>query len=251
MATNITELTAINESNDFNTLKNKSILWDLMYQNGTFNDLSPDKFESVKAVFEKMIQKNNDVRKDTTSKNKQVLIDMTNHIADIKRNNSSTSYDMYPITASEISNQRRAQFESNLSKRRREFDELVQRPVPKEIDFSDKTEDEPLVGNMDKMIEDVMAKRERDFNMVSTTQQPQQPQQPPTLTLQANATKELKIGETIEQTSITPIEPIQNKHVTFSQDTDLQQLHQKILTIEKKQDEMLELLKQMSTRKDE
>ena len=54
-----------------------------MYQNGTFNDLSPDKFENVKTVFEKMVQKNDDVRKDTTSKNKQVLIDMTKHIADI------------------------------------------------------------------------------------------------------------------------------------------------------------------------
>ena len=63
MATNITELTTIND-NDFNTLKNKSILWDLMYQNGTFNDLSPDKFENVKTV-RKLFKKNDDVRKDT------------------------------------------------------------------------------------------------------------------------------------------------------------------------------------------
>ena len=47
------------------------------YQNVTFNDLTPDKFENVKAVFEKMVQKNDDVEKNT-SKNKQVLIDMTN-----------------------------------------------------------------------------------------------------------------------------------------------------------------------------
>ena len=250
LATNINN----NEGDGFNTLKNKGILWELMYQNGTFNHLPQDNFENMKIIFEGLVQKHDVSGKDITSKNKQVLIDMTQHVNKMKQNVSGNTnpYNMHPVTANEISNQRRAQFENNLNKRQREFDELVQRPVPKEIDFSDKA-DAPIVGSMDQMLEDVMAKRERDFNMVTSEQKQPQPQ----------SNIELKIGDTIEETDVTTIASSQNKRVSFLEDKseqhniehntdngvqvykspDLEQLRELIEKVDKKQDEIIEMLK--------
>lgn len=239
-----------NENDGFNTLKNKGILWDLMYKNGTFNGLTQENIENVQNIFEGLVQKYDTSGKDLTTKNKQVLIDMTQQISITKQ-----KINTLPVTANELSNQRRAQFENNLSKRQREFDELVQKPVPKEIDFSDKN-DVPIVGNMDQMLEDVIARREHDFNMV-TIREDKQPQQ------QSNI--ELTIGETIEKTDISTIVPSQNKRVSFTDDNlrqnnielntdngdegdqsrDLLQLRELIEKVNKKQDEIINMLKRL------
>ena len=106
------------------------------------------------------------------------------------------------------------------------------------IDFSDKTEDEPLVEIWIKWLK-MSWQSVNVTNMVSTTQQPQQPQQQShTLTLQANATR-VENRETIEQTSITPMNnnthrTNQNKHIYLFTRDGFTTIAQKILTIEKK-----------------
>lgn len=256
----------------FASVENKGVLWDLMYTNGTFQGLSPNTVENVKQLFENVIRENEASSGSKKAKNKRVLVSMTQRIYAMKQAPVSANV---PVTAGELSAQRRSEFDNNLSNRQKDFDDLVQKPVPKQIDFSDITEsDKPLPDDMDRMINDVIAKRERDFNMVSSEQP---------------SNTELKIGSVIAGTDITNLDgEDNNKRVSFAQDSgqdrtqdrtqesaqDMTQesahdrahdrahdsdsahdiaiasLHQLIRTIDEKQDKIMSMLKTLTNSSD-
>ena len=242
----------------FASVENKGVLWDLMYTNGTFQGLSPNTVENVKQLFENVIRENEASNGSKKAKNKRVLVSMTQRIYAMKQAPASANV---PVTAGELSAQRRSEFDNNLSNRQKDFDDLVQKPVPKQIDFSDSTEtDKPLPDDMDRMINDVIAKREREFNMVSSEQP---------------SNTELKIGSVIEGTDITNLDVEDNnnnnnKHVSFAQesaqdsaqdrtqdsaqdrtqDSAIASLHQLIRTIDEKQDKIMSMLKTLTNSSD-
>lgn len=264
----------------FNSQKNKAILWDLMYQNGTFNALPQDTVEKVKEVFENMVKSNDVGGEDVTTKNKRVLMGMNEHIRMI--NTSRVLEPRMPITSGELSTQRRMEFDQNLTKRREEFDSLGQRPVPKEIDFSDKS-DTPISGSMDKMLEDAIAKRERDFKQVANkqppvatpaaTSAPARPATPaPAMIIQPQqANVELKIGETIADIGITSIPVVQsnsnsnsnsnnnNKRVSFDDEnrgtngmvpdsSKIEQVYRMIEKMNNQQEKIITLLESLNNK---
>tara|TARA_B110000261_G_scaffold42486_1_gene49887 strand:+ start:245 stop:1054 length:810 start_codon:yes stop_codon:yes gene_type:complete len=250
----------------FASVENKGVLWDLMYTNGTFQGLSPNTVENVKQLFENVIRENEASSGSKKAKNKRVLVSMTQRIYAMKQVPASANVPASaPVTAGELSAQRRSEFDNNLSNRQKDFDDLVQKPVPKQIDFSDSTEsDKPLPDDMDRMINDVIAKREREFNMVSSEQP---------------SNTELKIGSVIEGTDITNLDVEDNnnnnnKHVSFAQesaqdsaqdrtqdsaqdrtqdsaqDSAIASLHQLIRTIDEKQDKIMSMLKTLTNSSD-
>ena len=230
----------------FASVENKGVLWHLMYTNGTFQGIPSYRLENVKQIFENIVRENEASVDSKTAKNKRVLVSMTQRIYEMKQESASVPMNVpmnVPVTAGELSAQRRLEFDNNLSNRRKDFDELVQKPVPKQIDFSDNTEiDKPLPSDMDKMLDDVIAKRERDFNMVSSEQPPN---------------TELKIGSVIEGTDITNL-PVEhnnnNKRVSFAKDSAhdsandsaTASLHQLLRTIDEKQDKIMSMLKTLA-----
>ena len=158
----------------FAGIENKGVLWELMYNNGTFQGLSPNTVDNVKQIFENVVRDNESSIDSKTSKNKRVLASMTQKINAMKQSLSRSVSETHslPVTAGELSAQRRHEFDNNLTNRQKDFNELVNKPIPKQIDFSDNTDnDKPLPSVMDSMINDVIAKRERDFNIVSSEQQ--------------------------------------------------------------------------------
>ena len=233
----------------FASVENKGVLWDLMYTNGTFQGLSPNTVENVKQLFENVIRENEASNGSKKAKNKRVLVSMTQRIYAMKQAPAPANV---PVTAGELSAQRRSEFDNNLSNRQKDFAALVQKPVPKQIDFSDSAEtDKPLPDDMDRMINDVIAKRERDFNMVSSEQP---------------SNTELKIGSVIAGTDITNLDGEDNnndnKRVSFAQDSAqdsahdsaqdsaIASLHQLIRTIDAKQDKIMSMLKTLTNSSD-
>ena len=230
---------------------------------GTFQGLSPNTVENVKQLFENVIRENEASSGSKKAKNKRVLVSMTQRIYAMKQAPVSANVPVpanVPVTAGELSAQRRSEFDNNLSNRQKDFDDLVQKPVPKQIDFSDSTEsDKPLPDDMDRMINDVIAKRERDFNMVSSEQP---------------SNTELKIGSVIAGTDITNLDlednNNNNKRVSFAhdsahdraqdrtqdrtqesaQDSAIASLHQLIRTIDEKQDKIMSMIKTLTNSSD-
>ena len=236
----------------FTSVENKGILWDLMYNNGTFVGLTPDMVGDVKVVFEKVIVDNETSQDSETNKNKRVLMTMTERIREMKLSLASSM----PVTAGDLSAQRRLAFDNNLSNRQKEFEQLANKPVPKQIDFSDET-DSPLLGNMDNIISEAIAKRERDFNMVSKEQN-NNPSGGSTSVISSLKT-ELKIGDIIPETNIMelagkPPSGTNSKRVSFVSDSnnipsnnditnnDIKVLYQLLRVVDEKQDKIIKML---------
>ena len=228
----------------FAGIENKGVLWELMYNNGTFQGLSPNTVDNVKQIFENVVRDNESSIDSKTSKNKRVLASMTQKINAMKQSLSRSVSETHslPVTAGELSAQRRHEFDNNLTNRQKDFNELVNKPIPKQIDFSDNTDnDKPLPSVMDSMINDVIAKRERDFNIVSSEQQ------------YNNTTRELKIGNIVKDPDITNLlhDDEDSKRVSFAQDSaqdsaqesDIAALHKLMRTIDDKQDKIISMLK--------
>ena len=51
-----------------------------------------------------------------------------------------------------------------------EFNQLMNTPKPNRPDFSDGLEDKPIGGEMDNLLAQAIARRERDFNVAISTQ---------------------------------------------------------------------------------
>lgn len=138
---------------------NKKLLWDLMYENGTFNGISETKFVDVKNIFERVVQTvdTSNSSETTTQKNKQVLVSMLDEVKNIKS--------IVLVTADDISKDRRETFDRNLNARENELKEMLQIKPPQKVDFSDKS-DEPIRGNMDELLNSAISKREQEMNTV-------------------------------------------------------------------------------------
>jgi len=239
----------------FTSSVNKGILWDLMYNNGMFAGLSSEHVETVRNTFEQVVAETDILGESVTAKNKHVLTDITKHVREMYHSfDASVSI---PVTAGELSVQRRAEFDNNLNRRREEFDSMVSRAVPKQIDFSDQT-DEPLSGNMENIINDVISKREKQFDIVTKTHQDGKSGDKQTIPPRPSNT-ELKIGDTvIEEADITDVSLNKDRHVSFVQDNakysenvvqnKLVELQRIVSRVESNQDTIMNILKEISSK---
>jgi hypothetical protein len=70
------------------------------------------------------------------------------------------------ITAEELQNERKSQFDKDLNKRQEEFENIMSVKAPPVPNFLDKYEDRPI-GEMDKIIKDITAKRNYDVEQIT------------------------------------------------------------------------------------
>ncbi len=72
-------------------------------------------------------------------------------------------------SAAEIAQNRQKVFENELQHKKKEFDSMNSTPVPAKIDFSDSL-DSPIGSEMDKILAEQIALREKQLNLVLQTQ---------------------------------------------------------------------------------
>jgi hypothetical protein len=128
--------------------------------------------------------------------------------------------------AAEIAQQRQKVFENELKLKQTDFEKFNTKPTPAKIDFADKL-DSPLGSEMDKILAEQIALREKQLNMVLETQDKNaaskwlQAGQSTIMTDTASAIDKtnLKIGENINvdvQRFISPL-PNPRKKVDFAE----------------------------------
>ena len=229
------------KDNTFTSSNNKGLLWDLMIENGTFEGLLNTDLKNVKDNFDIVIEKYDKLKGTITDKSKRVLTEMTEFVNIMKQKSyiseTNTNFGKIPITAGELSAQRIQEFDDKFNAQREEFNNLVNRPVPKQIDFSDKN-DEPFAGNMESLLNDAIARREQDIKYLKK----------PVEKETHSATVRLKIGNTIEKPEITNVNAETQKHVTFldsiskEESKKLEKIYQFLEKIEAKQNKILEII---------
>jgi len=192
----------------FTSNQNKGMIWKLLCDNGTFNSIPEAKANLVKIDFDRKVALIDLDMKETdqlVTLNKRVIGEMVQSVS--KYQNLATDNIILPTyNAADISQQRQKVFENELKEKQNDFEKFNSKPVPNKIDFADKL-DTPLGSEMDKILAEQIALREKQLNMVLETQDKtvaskwlQNGQSMPT-----NDNIQLKIGEDIKlEDAISP-----------------------------------------------
>lgn len=197
----------------FTSIKNKAFLWDLMRNNNMFQTVPESKAGIVKDIFEKKIATIGLQIMPTdqlVQLNKRVISEMVNVFAqEVVEPPLQIIYN-----SAELLQQRQSKFDMEFKQKQSEFEKINNKPMPSKIDFTDKIEDKPIGADMDKILAEQIAWRERELNLVLEKQMPTQQvpaQMPMPMPIQQIPT--LKIGEPV---------PLDNrkKKVSFSADTE-------------------------------
>ena len=208
---------------------NKSMIWNMLLENGTFNKLTNEQKPQITENFDKIVKEINSTEPNETlvNKNKSLILKITEVTNTMY--NSSPITKTEPITSSEIIGLRREQFSDSLKNKQSEFDTFMKRETPSDIDFSDKL-DEPI-KNLDSMMSQAMASREIDMNSTF-------PPPPPQKTNKSSSNKfvtNLVIGGSVDISS----EPIK---IETAESHNLKTIIHKLTTIQYSQEKIMNML---------
>lgn len=198
---------------------NQTLLWEMIHKNQQINyvfDNEQNKQEWFKQHISTQydtIRTKNLSREDLASINKTTLSQMWTQLQTMnteKTTRNNTYMNTMNLESTYSRNvPKQDSYNSEFENRQKEYNSLFERPVPKEIDFSEKLDDEAIT-NMNELIE--RAKREREQEMVSYAPPPQ-----PTNSLSLNIQEDLSdLSENIIQPIVLESpSTIQTPKVTF------------------------------------
>jgi hypothetical protein len=200
----------------FTSNQNKGLVWKLLCDDGIFATIPETKAGAVKEDFDRKIE--------TIARQ----ITATDTIVNLDKRVISEMIDKYKkkeppqpqYNAAEISETRQKVFQAELKTKQTEFNTFNAVRVPDKIDFSDNL-DSPMGSEMDKILAQQIALREKQLNMVLKTQDKEAATKWIQNPGEGNKTEEpvkLKIGENISMTLKEP--PTKVKKVNFSETTE-------------------------------
>lgn len=115
---------------DFSSNENKGMMWQLLYEQGAFNNISNNYINNIKGDFDKIVNVINTKRElDLTNKNKLLLTEIVKYLEQYKENSRHVTR---PLEEVQI------KLDKDLKEKEKEFIELIKRPSPGEIDFTEK-----------------------------------------------------------------------------------------------------------------
>ena len=163
--------------NTFLNKENINTLWDVISDEDMFKFLSRDIQSKVAQLFSNNVTGFFEIEKTKTSSlvdiNKKYIMLILNQIKKTytqQMPNKIKILDETPvkeiITAEELHNERKSQFDKDLIKRQEEFENIMSVKAPPVPNFLDKYEDKPI-GEMDKIIKDMTAKRNYDVEQIT------------------------------------------------------------------------------------
>ena len=146
----------------FRSRENKEMLWNVLYENNAFNEIPRDNVERVQSLFEESIGSTNTNNRDLITLNKEFIGMFIQKVDGLKRRS-------VPLTHG-----RKEQVSSRFQNKQQEFTDLLNPKPPKDIDFSD-ADDKPLDNSkIDDMLEATIRQRALDVEipLPTTSNQP-------------------------------------------------------------------------------
>ena len=169
----------MNTISNFLTKSNISMIWDVISDEDIFKFLSRDIQSKISEVFTNNLKGfyDNEIQKNNTliDLNKKYILLMLTFIKKTypQQPNKITIFEeLSPtnekklITYEEIHNDRKSQFEKDLTKRQKEFNNAITLKVPPVPDFNDKLEDGPIT-EMEKIIKEMTAQRNYEVEQIN------------------------------------------------------------------------------------
>jgi hypothetical protein len=161
--------------NEFTTIDNKKLLWNILNDNGLFSNIKSDNdSDRMHEIFEKtMLEASNSNMTNglLVNKNKYFIKNMVEQIQSMSSGN--LGLDKSSINQNyrreDIHKKRKTDFEQRLAVRQKEFTDGNTVNVPKTPDFNEKL-DEPLTDNMNSIISDMVKQRDLDMRRIENSQ---------------------------------------------------------------------------------
>jgi hypothetical protein len=148
--------------------ENKRVLWGILYEGGVFNHIDAGQLDKVKHIFEEQVAYINTTHSGTVMEmNKEAMRAIVNKLEPLKTRAEEVPR---PAGQAQVKEQRALEFDNSLKSRQEEFTGLINAAKPQRIDFSDGTEDKPIGSEMDRLLAEATARRERELSMVVSSQ---------------------------------------------------------------------------------
>jgi vacuolar-type H+-ATPase subunit F/Vma7 len=210
----------MNTTNFLNN-ENVKVLWDVVIDEDIIKRQSREFQENILNLFRSNLKGFYDVESQKTTNlvdmNKKYILLILNHANKQIKQNVNPEYrkikilDELPqkkvnelITYEEIHNDKRSQFDKDLTKRQEEFTNAMALPVPPVPKFSDNLEDGPI-SEIEKAIKELTSQRNYDVEQISKSNNNN---------LSSNTDNWLKAQETsVKNDKLSPQQPIQNGNI--------------------------------------
>lgn len=221
---------------DFISNNNKAMIWGLLQDSKIFEGIGNEKYNLIQKTFEETIH---EIHRSGTNiplleKNKMAMNELITKINKERNNNrpnnsninSNNNHSEKPLemiyTASDLQNQRANEMSLKLKEQQDSMNTLMNPSKPKDVNFSDTSlaDDKPIGEEMDKLIAERMASRERELEVPPITKETEQ---------WLNTNKDT--ASTTNSTSISiHREPMPEKRVSFDSTTPMDNMSLKAVT---------------------
>ena len=144
----------------FQSKSNKGVVWSILQQGDVFNELPGEQFSNIQQQFEQLFIRIDAIHQELPllEKNKRVIQEMTSLI----RKQQLSISEVY--SAEDIQKQRSNKIQSELDKKQSEFTELMTIKPPEEITFTDASNADSPITNMDQIMQETIKNREAVLN---------------------------------------------------------------------------------------
>tara|TARA_B110001452_G_C15238011_1_gene428660 strand:- start:3450 stop:4433 length:984 start_codon:yes stop_codon:yes gene_type:complete len=142
--------------------KNKEFLWNVLYDNKSFDSIPNTNLDSIKRVFEQtiinVINTENSEKLNLLDINKKILEEISSKINEYRIDMLKSSN-----VKNELQHQKVLIFDKSLEEKKESFDDLISAKKPKEINFSDNIDNPIENTEMNRMLELMQKERNNDI----------------------------------------------------------------------------------------
>jgi len=161
---------------EFISNNNKGLIWGLLQESNVFDGIENENFARIQTIFEDTIS---NVHRSNTNlslleKNKLAMNTLIKKINDEKSKPKKSIQMVY--RAEDIHNKREQEFNVKLKEQQDNLNKMINPTKPKAMSFSDETinEDKPIGDDMDRLIAERLATRERELEIPQITKETEQ-----------------------------------------------------------------------------
>lgn len=178
--------------NSFSTNENKALLWSVLHGGGKFTGIHDSHVQNIKEIFEQVIHDVNEhYRKSNqpinlNAMNKEAVVVICKKIDSLRQSQQQSQQQLFNqnpqqtqlkkqqqipqletiYRAEDLQKERQSQFQNELNKKEKEMSSILKLKKPEEIKFTDDIYDKPIGNDMERLLAEALASRERELEQI-------------------------------------------------------------------------------------
>jgi hypothetical protein len=148
--------------------ENKSVLWGVLQDNKTFQNIENAEYEKIKIIFEETILKqSNNFNGSLMDLNKETISELSKNINNFKNKPKISMI----YKAEDLKNERENEINIRFKQQQEDMNTMLNPSKPSDVKFSEDLVDKPIGNDLDRSIAEMMASRERELEQLPIDKQ--------------------------------------------------------------------------------